>query len=144
MLDEKDLNILRMLEDNARLTSKALAKKLRIPLTTVHNRIKRLEREGIIKGYTLVLDYKKLGRPISAYVLISVKYERGETSQEKIAKELKGNYEVEEVNIITGESDILIKVRVKDIDELNDLIIKKLRNIQGVDTTKTMIVLSSV
>ena len=64
--------------------------------------------------------------------------------QEDIAKTIKRLEEVEEVNIMTGITDILIKVRVKDIDQLNTFVIDKLRNIEGIDKTQTMLVLSEV
>ena len=64
--------------------------------------------------------------------------------QEDIAKTIKKLEEVEEVNIMTGITDILIKVRVKDIDQLNTFVIDKLRNIEGIDKTQTMLVLSEI
>ena len=64
--------------------------------------------------------------------------------QEDIAKTIKKLEEVEEVNIMTGITDILIKVRIKDIDQLNTFVIDKLRNIEGIDKTQTMLVLSEV
>ena len=64
--------------------------------------------------------------------------------QEDIAKTIKKLEEVEEVNIMTGITDILIKVRMKDIDQLNTFVIDKLRNIEGIDKTQTMLVLSEV
>lgn len=146
-LDEKDLKILDVLKQNSKLTTQQIAKRVNIPITTIHNRIKKLEKLGVIKGYTLVLDYKKLGRPILGYVLVtafSTLPTGKRLSQDAIAKEIKKLSGVEEVNIVTGGTDILVKVRVKDIDELNNFLIKKLRRIDGVDKTQTMIVLSSV
>ena len=143
-MDDKDFRVLEILKENSKLTTKQIAKKLNLPITTVHNRIKKLERNGIVKNYTVVLDHKKLGRNISSYVLVTVRYDKEETSQERIAREIKGHHEVEEVSIVAGGTDILARVRVGDIDDLNEFIIKKLRNINGVDRTQTMIVLSSV
>ena len=74
MLDNKDLKILEVLKVNSRLSTQKIAKKTLIPITTVHNRMKKLEKEGIIKGYTVILDYKKLGKPILSFILISVVY----------------------------------------------------------------------
>ncbi len=147
MLDEKDLKILDILKQNSKLTSQKIAKKINIPITTIHNRIKKLEKLGIIKGYTVKLDYKQLDKGILAYILVTVNYllpSGKKLRQEDIAKNIKKLANVEEVNIMTGVTDILVKVRVKDIDELNNFIIKKLREIDGIDKTQTMIVLSSV
>ena len=74
MLDKKDLAILEILKHNSNLSTQNIAKKTNIPITTVHNRIKKLEKEGIIKEYSVVLDNKKIGKPIAAYILITVDY----------------------------------------------------------------------
>ncbi|MBU2589431.1 MAG: Lrp/AsnC family transcriptional regulator [Nanoarchaeota archaeon] len=145
-MDLKDEKVLEMLKKNSKLTTSQIAKKAGIPITTVHNRIKKLENQGIIKNYSVNLDYKKLNLPITSFISVNTKYTlpSGETlKQEDIAKEIKLLKGVEEVNIMTGGTDILLKVRVKDIDELNEFVIKKLRSIKGVDKTQTMIVLSS-
>ena len=116
-----------------------------MPITTVHNRIKKLEKEKIIKKYTILPDYKKLGKGILSYILVSVMYmlPNGEKiSQENLAKEIK-KLGAEEVSIVTGGTDIIVKVRVKDVDELNEFVIKKLRSVDGVDKTQTLIVLNS-
>jgi len=145
-MDSKDEKVLEMLEKNSKLTTSQIAKKTGIPITTIHNRIKKLEKLGIIKNYSVNLDYKKLNLPITSFISVNTKYTllSGETlKQEDIAKEIRILKGVEEVNIMTGGTDILLKVRVKDIDGLNEFVIKKLRSIKGVDKTQTMIVLSS-
>jgi len=144
-MDEKDKRILALLRKDAKQRVSQLAKKAGLPTTTVHNRIKRMEKGGIIRGYTVIPDYKKIGKAITAYILIT--FERTpdkKYSQKDLAKRLKSFDEVEEVDIVTGETDIVIKVRVGDIDELDNLIINRLRSLPGVDKTRTMIVLSSV
>ncbi|MFC1741557.1 Lrp/AsnC family transcriptional regulator [Nanoarchaeota archaeon] len=145
-LDKKDLLILDELKANAKLTTGQISRKLRIPVTTVHNRIKKLEKEGVVEGYTVRVNHKKLGRPVVAYILITVMYVLPGTGkkikQDELALRLKRFSEVEEVNIMAGVTDILIKVRVDSVDGLNDFIIKKLRSVDGVDKTQTMMVLS--
>jgi len=145
-LDDKDIMILELLKENSKLTTHKISKKTAIPITTVHNRIKKLEKEGIIKGYTVVLDYAKLGRSMRAFVLATVTYmlpSGQKISQEDAAKRIRKIAGVEGVCIVTGGTDIIIEVRVKDVDELNDFVVRKLRNVEGVDKTQTMIVLSS-
>lgn len=146
MLDDKDFKILDVLKHNAKLSTQQIAKKTLIPVTTVHNRIKKLEKEGVIKGYTIVLDHKKIGKAVLAFILINVVYTlpTKKFQQEEIAKQIKKFEIVEEVAIVAGGTDMIIKVRTKDIEELNDFVIRKLRNIEGVDKTQTMIVLSEV
>ena len=141
------MKVLEMLKKNSKLTTGQIAKKTGIPVTTVHNRIKKMEKEGLIKGYSVILDNKKLGRPIISYILVDIIYSLPsgkKISQEDVARNIKMLEDVEEVSIMTGGADILAKARVRDIEALNDLVIRKLRNIEGVDKTQTMIVLSSV
>lgn len=146
-LDEKDFKVLEELKENAKRTTSQISKRINLPITTVHNRIKKLEQLGIIKRYTVELDYKKLDKPICAYVMTQVIYmlpSGVKVMQEDVAKEIKTLPGVELVELLTGGTDILIKVRVKDIDELNNFIIRQLRKIEGVDKTQTMVVLSKM
>ena len=137
-IDEK---IIAELQRNAKATTGTIARKTGIPTTTVHNRIKRMERDGIIKTYVPVLNYAKLGKGITALISISVEHK---TDQEALARKLLHIPAIHHAKIITGGFDILIEARVGTIDELNDLNIKDLRKIQGVDKTQTMIVLKEM
>ena len=146
-MDEKDEKILKLLKENSKLTTQQIAKKILMPITTVHNRIKKLEKEGIIKRYTIELDNKKIEKNIAAYIHIVVDYrllKEIKMSQHELARKLKQHELVEEAAMVTGGTDIIIKVRVKDIDELDDFVTKKLRNIDGVEKTQTMIVLNEI
>jgi len=140
-IDEKDFKIMKILRDNAKLTTSRISKLTRIPITTVHNRIKKLKKEGIIKNYTINLDYKKVGKGIKAYILVN--YTPGKLKQEETAKKVKHIPGIEAVDILAGGTDLLAIARVKDIEELNDLIIRKLREVEGVEKTQTMIRLGS-
>ena len=145
-LDDKDYLILKELKEKAKSSTQQISKKTRIPITTVHNRIRKLESEGIIKGYTTVLDNKLLG-DIIALVLITVMYHlpNGKViDQEELALKIKINENVEEVDIITGATDLIVRVRTKTVDELNNFVIKYLRNIPGIERTQTLVVLKSV
>lgn len=144
-LDDKDIKVLELLKENSKLKTSQMSKRLRMPITTVHNRIKKLEKLGIIKHYTIVPDHKKLGKDILSYILATVMYvlPSGERIyQEEIAQKVKA-LGAEEVHIVTGGTDIIIKVLAKDVTELNDFVIKKLRSIEGIDKTQTLIVLES-
>ena len=146
MLDKKDLQILDLLKVDAKLTTQQISKKTLIPITTVHNRIKKLEKQGVIKGYTVVLDHKKLGKGVTAFVLMTVSYilpSGKKVSQSELAKEISKMQHVEETYIVTGGTDIILKVRVRDIDELNKFITSDLRGLDGVVNTQTIITLST-
>ena len=144
MISPTNEKILNILCQNAKLSTREISQQVKIPITTVHNRIKKMEREGIIKGYTAIVDHKKLGKNIQAIIDVSVNYTgpAGRTiSQQKLAEQLYQMPQVENCYITTGKSDISIQVIAKDVEELNDFVINKLRNIPGVENTMTSIVL---
>ena len=146
-LDDKDHKILALLRENARLTTGEIAKELDIAQTTIHNRIKRMRENGVIKRFTVDLDRKKIGRGLVAYILCTVSYHtsRGQKiDQYEVARLVKALPEVEEVSIVTGENDIIVRVALRDVDELNDFIIYKLRNTEGIEKTMTSVVLTEV
>lgn len=146
MLDEKDRKILEFLKNNSKLTTQHISKQTMVPITTVHNRIKKLEKAGIIKGYTIRVDHKKLGYGILAFVLVTVKYDLPngrKMDQMELSEKLSRHPNVEECHIVAGGTDIILKTRVKDMDELNDFIIRDLRAHEGVDKTTTLVVLST-
>ncbi|MFH1439518.1 MAG: Lrp/AsnC family transcriptional regulator [Candidatus Woesearchaeota archaeon] len=93
-----------------------IAKKLKEPSTTIHYNIKKLEKEDAVKTYKAVFNYQKIGLGYCSYVLIRLNHENyGES--ENIAKQLAKYQEVESVDIVTGEYEILIKLRCKDSDD---------------------------
>lgn len=145
-LDEKDWKILEALKENAKLTSQKISKKTQIPITTVHNRIKKMERKGIIKKYVPILNYKKIGKPISAYLLIDISFhsEDNVIEEENLCNKIKAHPAVDEISIVTGRTDILVRIRVKDMNELRSFSLKFLRKIEGVKNTHTLVVLKEV
>lgn len=146
MIDIKDRKIIEELVKDSRQTTSQLSKKLNIPITTIHNRIKKLVKTGVIINYTINLNHALLGRAIPAYIWISINYNvpGKKINQSEISTQLKKIEGVYEVYILTGGSDVLVKVLVKDINELNNLVTEKLRNIPGVDKTQTSIILKEV
>jgi DNA-binding Lrp family transcriptional regulator len=142
-LDEKDLLILRELELDSSRSLRELAEALGMPRTTVQDRINRLRRMGVIKGFTVKLDKTKLGKSILAFVLVSF-MPGSDISQKALAHEIAMLDNVEEVHLITGEWDILLKVRGSSIKEIGDLVIDKLRGMRGVARTLTCVAVHSV
>jgi len=146
-IDAKDLKLLELLQNNSKLTSSQISKKTGLPITTVHNRIKKLEKNRVIKKYSLELNKNKLGLNITAYIFASIDYppeakdSKKKFSQEDIARKIRFLTEVDSVSIVTGETDIIIKLSTKNIDSLNEFIIRKLRNIDGIDKTRTAVIL---
>ena len=146
-MKKKDIEILRILRENARKSTKEIARSAGIPISTAYDRIKKLEEEGIIEGYRAVLNPKKLGTGVSAVISLTVNYYSPgseKISQRELAEKIARFSCVEEVHIVAGGADIIMKVRMANVDELNKFIIDELRNIEGVDKTQTLIVLDSV
>jgi DNA-binding Lrp family transcriptional regulator len=144
IMDEKDEKIIEILLGNAKLSNQEISKKTLIPITTVHNRIKKLEKKGVIKGYTVSLDYDKIGKRLSAFILVGVNYNEmreANLGQKELSKKLHSYAEVEDAVMVTGSVDLIIKVRVKDMKELDRFITGSLREIKGISTTQTLMVL---
>jgi len=142
-LDKKDLEILGLLQRNCKMTARDIAKTIDSPVTTVFAKMRRMEELGIIKDYKAVLDAQKLDRKTTAFILASVSYrlkEGASLSQRRIAKEIAKFPEVQEVHIITGDWDILIKVKEKDVGAIGKFVIDKLRMVEGIEKTLTCMV----
>lgn len=140
--DGKDLQLLGELQRDAKAATSTLAKKTGIPPTTVHNRIRRMERDGLITRYVPLLDHKRLGFGLQALVFVTAQ-PAGEKSidQEQMARAALKMPGVERVSILTGVFDLVLHIRVPDVAALEQLLIKSLRKLPGVDKTQTMIVL---
>ncbi|MFH1053146.1 MAG: Lrp/AsnC family transcriptional regulator [Candidatus Woesearchaeota archaeon] len=93
-----------------------VAKKLKEPSTTIHYNIKKLEKEGAIKAYKAVFDYKKIDKGHCTYVLGNLSSDNY-AEPEVVAKDIAKHDEVESIDIVTGDYEILMKLRTKDIDE---------------------------
>jgi Lrp/AsnC family leucine-responsive transcriptional regulator len=143
MLDEKDRAILVELQKDARRSTKAIAKDLNIPRATVHERIKRMMDKGVIRGFTVIPDYAQLGEPVTAFVLVSF-LPNNEVSQRELAGKIAELVGVQEVHLISGEHDILIKVRGCSMEGIGSLVIDQLRMIPGVGKTLTIASFASV
>ncbi|NPA99866.1 MAG: Lrp/AsnC family transcriptional regulator [Crenarchaeota archaeon] len=113
-LDEKDWQILRTLSRNARVPFAELARSLGLSDVAVLKRVKRLEQAGIIKGYTIIIDYSKLGLRLTSFTGIDVEPEHLFT----IAEKLRSMENVKYVAITSGDHNIMVKIVAKDQNEL--------------------------
>lgn len=147
-LDEKDLAILALIQEDSQLTAKQIAKKVNAPLTTVFAKTKRMQEQGIIRNYRAVVAADKLGAGTSAFILASVSYrsksEGAPVSQRTVAEEISKFPEVQEVHIITGDWDLLVKLRVASVDTVGKFVVDKLRLISGLEKTLTCMVFETV
>jgi len=147
-LDEKDTAILALTQENSKLTAKQIAKKINAPITTVFAKTKRMEELGIIKEYRAILAPEKLGSGTTAFILASVSYrvkaDDVPISQRIVAGEIAKFAEVQEVHIITGDWDLLIKLRAESVDSIGKFVVDKLRLIKGLEKTLTCMVFETV
>ncbi len=141
-MDKKDIKILRLIQEDSSKSCRELSKVIGLPASTIYSRIRKLEREGYIKGYHAVLDEEKIGYYVRAFILAS--YKPGITSQENVAREIASLPQVQGVYIIAGEWDIMIEVVEKDVNSLGEFVVNKLREIKGVDKTLTCVVLKKI
>jgi DNA-binding Lrp family transcriptional regulator len=135
-VDKKDELILEELVKDARKPTKHIALDIDIPRVTVHTRIEKLKERGVIKRFTIQKDYKKIGLPVMAYVFISFTPDH-QIAQRDLAKKIAGIPNVYEVHLISGEWDIIVKIRGETLDQIGKIILDEIRTIKGVSKTIT-------
>lgn len=143
-IDEKDLKVLEALQEHSDSTTRQIAKKTLLPATTIHNRIKKLRKEGVIKRFTIEVNYSKLDKNFRAYILISANLpvlKAKKKTQYDLAKEIRSFDFVEKVDIVSGGTDLVAIIRVKDVEEFDKVLLGKLQLIEGIDKTQSLIVL---
>ena len=146
-LDETDIAIIELLQENARMKIADIASSVGKGISTVHNRIKALEESKVIKKYTALVDGAAVQRPTVAMVLITVRYrvpgQRKVISQREFCREIAEHPFVQSVHVLSGEFDVLLKVRTHDVDQMNRFIVDFLRQMPAVDRTLTMFVMDT-
>ena len=136
--DEKDLLILEALRDRGDSTVRQIAKKTLLPATTIHNRIAKLRKAGVIKKFTIEVDPKKLGLDIGAYLLISADLKKRK-SRTSLASELMRLKEIERVDTALGRAEIIVKLNAKGSEEM-DRIGNKIQLMEGVSKSRVIII----
>ncbi len=142
-MDEFDEDLITNI-DSGIIKYTSLSKKLNSPLSTVHFRIKKLEKEKIIKYYKGEIDWKKAGFSLSAFVLISVDINLLKSmnrTQDMLLKELLAIIYVREGFITTSDADLIIKVIAKDTEHFKEILLDYIHSKAGIVNTKTMVVL---
>ena len=141
-LDSKDIQILSLLLNNARLSNKEIAAKVKIAQSSTHDRIKKLTQKGYLKGAFAQIDQKKLGLNIE--VMLAIKLNKQHRSiiadfREK-ASQLPG---VIQLFHMAGNNDFMLNVGVRDSDELRGFILDRLSTLDYIQSTETTMVLNS-
>ena len=141
ILDKVDLNILKLMQENARISNADLARELEMAPSAVLERVKKLEQKNVILQYTTRLNPAAVNQKLLAF--ISMKSSEGMGSNNS-AKELAKIPEVQEVHHIAGDDCYLVKVRTADSASLMDLMRKSFSKIPNILSTRTTIVLETV
>ncbi len=135
-IDSLDRQILSTLMHNAKMPYTEVAKKLYVSGGTIHVRMKKLEDAGVVKGYSLDIDYGKIGYDISAFLGI---YLDKSSLYDEVARELAKIPEVVEAYYTTGLYSIFIRIICRDTNHLRDILHDKIQKIGGIQRTETFI-----
>lgn len=142
--DEKDQKIIDVLQDHGDYTTRQIAKKTLLPATTIHHRIQKLKAEKVIRRFTIDLDYNQLDRSFVAYVLVSVDLQllkQKKKTQHDVALEIKKFHFIERVDIVSGGTDLVAIVRVKDVAAFDKALMGELQLVEGIAKTQSLIVI---
>lgn len=141
--DDIDLKIIERLQSDGRITNAKLAAEANISPPGMIDRVKRLEKAGVIKQYAALVDPAKVGRGTMAMVMVSLAIHQL-PSVEDFTDAVKSLDEVLECFHITGADDFLLKVAVRDLKEYEEFVLNKLSRIRGVGKITTNMVLSTI
>jgi DNA-binding Lrp family transcriptional regulator len=142
-LDTKDLSILHLLQQNARITVKEIADKIHLSTTPVHERIKRMEASGVIKQYATLVDHTKVKKSLIAICYVSLK-EHNKAAGTKFVKAILSMPDVVECYTISGEFDFMLKVMTEDMNAYHDFHVNKLSNIENMGHVQSVFVMGVI
>ncbi|MBR1414286.1 MAG: Lrp/AsnC family transcriptional regulator [Prevotella sp.] len=142
-LDETDLQILRTLQRNAKLTTKELAEAVHLTATPVFERQKRLERQGYIRKYVAVLDPEKMGQGLLVFCKVKLKQMNREIA-EAFVRRIQRIPEVSECYNTSGEYDYLLKIRARDMKQYQEFVLNKLGAIESLGSLESTFVMAEV
>jgi DNA-binding Lrp family transcriptional regulator len=140
-LDAVDLRVLVLLLRDARRSVRGIAAEVGMSPPAVAERIARMERQGVIRGYRAEVDWGRLGYGLLVYVRVTGV--QGSEQAETVAS-LRGLPEVEQVEVVTGDSDLLVRLRARDQQHLRELLFERLWRISGVERTETLLCLGEL
>ncbi len=142
-LDNNDIAILKLLQENARITVKEISEKIHLSTTPVHERIKRLEQAGVIKQYVTLLDYQKVNRGLMVICYVSLK-EHSKNAGVKFIRTINELQEVIECYSISGEFDFMLKVVCADMNSYYDFHVNKLSQQENMGNVQSVFVMGVI
>lgn len=142
-LDARDLAILKLLQQNARITVKEISEKIHLSTTPVHERIKRMEENGVIKQYVTLLDHAKVKKGLMVICYVSLK-EHSKNAGNKFIKTIHELNEVTECFNISGEFDFMLKVVCEDMNAYYDFHVNRLSPIENMGHVQSVFVMGII
>lgn len=142
-LDSKDLAILRLLQENARITVKEISEKIHLSTTPVHERIKRMEERGVIKQYATLVDHTQVKKGLMVICYVSLQ-QHSKTAGDKFIKTIQDLNEVVECYNISGEFDFMLKVLSEDMNAYYDFHVNKLSQIENMGHVQSVFVMGVI
>ncbi|MGC6430428.1 MAG: Lrp/AsnC family transcriptional regulator [Jejuia sp.] len=143
IFDETDRKLLEYLQTDSKQTNKELSNKLSLSVTAVYERIKKLEKEGFIEGYTALISKQKIQRDFVTFCHVKL-VQHSQEFVYSFEKEVNSLEEVLECYHISGDYDYLLKVIVQDMEAFRDFMVKKLTKISHIGSTHSMFVINEV
>lgn len=140
-LDAVDRSILKILEKDAKTVAKTIAEQLSLTKTPVYERIKRLEKEGYIKGYVAILDTDKIEPSITVFSFVSLEAQKG-SFMDDFLERIQQLKEITACYVVGGEFDFLLKVTVKNLDAYYDFAKSKIASLPNIGAVKSAFVLN--
>lgn len=141
--DEKDLQILALLQENARITVKEISKTVHLSTTPVHERIKRMEETGVIKQYVTLVDHARVKRGLMVICYVSLKQHSKEAGN-RFIQVIQQLNEVMECYNISGEFDFMLKVVAEDMNAYYDFHVNTLSQIENVGQVQSVFVMGII
>ncbi len=142
-LDETDKSILRILQKDAKKTTKEIASELNLTVSPVYERIRKLETAGYISKYVAILDPKMLGRQITTICQVSMRY-HNEAFIDNFVREIQNYEEVQECYHMAGQVDFFLKINVNSLEEYHDFVRYKLSKIDNIGVLNSTFVLKEI
>ena len=143
VLDKKDLEILKLLQQNARMTIKEISEGVHLSTTPVHERIRRMEENGVIKQYVTLVNASKVGKGLMVICYVSLR-QHSKNAGDKFIKNILAMNEVLECLTISGEFDFMLKVVAANMDEYYDFHVNKLSAIENVGNVQSVFVMGVI
>tara|TARA_R110002124_G_scaffold36689_1_gene118139 strand:- start:185 stop:661 length:477 start_codon:yes stop_codon:yes gene_type:complete len=142
-LDETDNKILRLLQQDSTYKTRELAEKLNLSYTPVYERVRRLEKDGVIKRYVALVDREKVGKKLMAFCNIALK-EHSKVMGEKFVSAVVAMPEVMECFNISGDYDFLLKIVVEDMSQYQQFLMQKLGSLDNIGSTHSLFVMGEI